>query len=202
MASPPTVFIVDDDPSMLKTLARTVATAGWNTQTYESGEAFLDAFDPTRPGCVILDIRMPYMGGLTVQDRLTTYDPGISIIFISGHGNVPTVVQAMKSGAMDFLEKPFGEQALLTCIERAIACDARRRNEQTQRSTIAERLARLTARERQVLDLVVAGQLNKEIAMQLDISQRTVEIHRHKVMQKMNTDSIVDLARMLFTLQV
>jgi RNA polymerase sigma factor (sigma-70 family) len=201
MATEPTVFLVDDDPEMLKAIARTVASAGWSVQTYLSGEEFLRAYEPTQAGCVVLDVRMPRVSGLRVQATLTARRAHIPVIFITGYGEVAAAVQAMKAGAMDFLEKPFSEQMLLACIERAMAHDAEMRQEQAWRTTFTARLARLTPREREVLDLVLAGRLNKEIALHLAISQRTVELHRHRIMQKLHAESAVDLARQVFLAQ-
>ena len=201
MPTEPTVFLVDDDPEMLKAITRTVASAGWPVQTYLSGEAFLHAYDPTQAGCVVLDLRMPRVSGLRVQETLTAQNAYIPLIFITGYGEVAVAVQAMQAGALDFLEKPFSEQMLLACIERAMARDAQMRQVQARRTTFAARLARLTPREREVLDLVLAGRLNKEIALRLAISQRTVEIHRRRIMQKLHAESAVDLARQVFLAQ-
>ena len=195
------VFLVDDDPEMLKALARTVASAGWPVQTYLSGEAFLSAYDPIQAGCVVLDLRMPRVSGLRVQETLTAQNAHIPLIFVTGYGEVAVAVQAMKAGAMDFLEKPFSEQMLLACIEHAMARDAQMRQVQARRTTFAARLAQLTRREREVLDLVLAGLLNKEIAPRLAISQRTVELHRGRIMQKLHAESAVDLARQVFWAQ-
>ncbi len=195
------VFLVDDDPEMLKAIARTVTSAGWPVQTYLSGEAFLCAYDPTQGGCVVLDLRMPHVSGLRVQETLRARNAHIPVIFITAYGQVAAAVQAMKAGAMDFLEKPFSEQMLLACIEHAMAHDAQRRQAQTWRTTFAIRLARLTPREREVLDLVLAGLLNKEIAVRLAISQRTVELHRRRIMQKLQAESAVDLGRQVFWAQ-
>ena len=201
MLTEATVFLVDDDPEMLKAITRTVASAGWPVQTYLSGEAFLRAYDPIQAGCVVLDLRMPRVSGLRVQETLTAKNAHIPLIFITGYGEVAVAVQAMKAGAMDFLEKPFSEQMLLACIEHAMAHDAHRRQEQAWRTTFAARLARLTLREREVLNLVLVGLLNKEIALRLAISQRTVELHRHRIMQKLQAESAVDLARQVFLAQ-
>jgi RNA polymerase sigma factor (sigma-70 family) len=201
MPTEPTVFLVDDDPEMLKAIARTVAAAGWPVQTYLSGEEFLGAYEPTQAGCTVLDVRMPRVSGLRVQATLTARHAHIPVIFITGYGEVAAAVQAMKAGAMDFLEKPFSEQMLLACIERAMAHDAEMRQEQAWRTTFATRLARLTPREREVLDLVLAGRLNKEIALHLAISQRTVELHRRRIMQKLHAESAVDLARQVLLAQ-
>ena len=201
MPTESTVFLVDDDPEMVKGIARTVASAGWPVQTYLSGEAFLHAYDPTQAGCVVLDMRMPRMSGLRVQEMLIARQAHIPVIFITAYGEVAAAVRAMKAGAMDFLEKPFSEQMLLACIEHAMAYDAQRRQEQAWRTTCTARLARLTRREQEVLDLVLAGQLNKEIALRLAISQRTVELHRSRIMQKLQAESAVDLARQVFLAQ-
>jgi len=196
-----TVFLVDDDPEMLKAIARAVASAGWPVQTYLSGEEFLRAYDPTQAGCVVLDLRMPRVSGLRVQEALTAKNAHIPLIFITGYGDVAVAVQAMKAGAVDFLEKPFSEQLLLACIERAMAHDAEMRQVLARRTTFAARLARLTRREREVLDLVLAGLLNKQIALRLAISQRTVELHRCRIMQKLHAESAVDLARQVLWAQ-
>ena len=201
MPTEATVFLVDDDPEMLKAIARTAASAGWSVQTYLSGEAFLDAYEPTQAGCVVLDLRMPRVSGLRVQATLTAKNAHIPLIFITGYGEVAVAVQAMKAGAMDFLEKPFSEQMLLACIEQAMACDAETRQVQARRTTFAVRLAHLTRREREVLDLVLAGLLNKEIALRLAISQRTVELPRGRIMQKLHAESAADLARQVFWAQ-
>lgn len=193
----PTVFVVDDDAALLRTLQRILIPAGWPVQTYDSGNAFLDAYDPTQAGCVVLDIRMPYVSGLTVQEALISRSAHIPIIFMTAYGEIPTVVQAMKAGAVDFLEKPFTSQALLTCVETAIRRDTQLRRERMQRDKIAARLACLTPREREVLDLVVGGYINKEIAAQLGIQPHTVEIHRQQAMKKLGAHSSVDLVRLV-----
>ena len=193
----PTVFVVDDDAALLRTLQRILIPAGWPVQTYDSGNAFLDAYDPTQAGCVVLDIRMPYVSGLTVQEALISRSAHIPIIFMTAYGEIPTVVQAMKAGAVDFLEKPFTSQALLTCVETAIRRDTQLRSERMQRDKIAARLACLTPREREVLDLVVGGYINKEIAAQLGIQPRTVEIHRQQAMKKLGAHSSVELVRLV-----
>ena len=192
----PIVFVVDDDPSMRRALERTITSAGWVVQTYGLGETFLDAYDPSQPGCVVLDLRMPQISGLAVQEQLAAQKASIPIIFITAFGEVSVAVQAMKAGAVDFLEKPFSSQELLTCIERAIARDREIRRQQDQQADLVARLATLTPREREVLDLVVAGSTTKEVAAQLGIQPRTVEIHRHHVIQKMGVRSAVDLVRL------
>jgi two-component system response regulator FixJ len=201
MTSEPTVFIVDDDPSMLKALARTVTAAGWNAQTYTSGEDFLDSYDPDQVGCLVLDLRMPHMSGLIVQEKLIERQSHLPIIFITAYGEVSTAVQAMRAGALDFLEKPFSQQALLERIKQAIEEDDRIRQAQADRERASACLARLTRRERDVLEMIIAGKLTREIAAQFGISPRTVEQHRRQIMQKMQANSVVDLARMMFSLQ-
>jgi two-component system, LuxR family, response regulator FixJ len=196
-AAEPIVFVVDDDTALLRSLQRTLLSAGWPVQTYTSGHDFLETYDPTQSGCVVLDIRMPYLSGLSVQEALIHRNARIPIIFMTAYGEVTTVVQAMKAGAMDFLEKPFTSQALLTCVEAAVRHDTQMRREQLHRDTIKARLAFLTPREREVLDLVVDGYINKEIASRLGIQPRTVEIHRQQVMKKLGTHSSIDLVRLV-----
>ena len=199
MTAEPVVFVVDDDESMRRALQRTITSAGWEVQTYDSGVTFLDAFDPKQSGCVVLDLRMPQMSGLDIQERLIAQNATIPVIFITAYGEVPVAVQAMKIGAVDFIEKPFSSHQLLTCISRAIASDAEERLLRDERSEIDQRLASLTTREREVLDFVAEGATTKEIATQLGIQPRTVEIHRHHVMQKMRVRSAVELVRLLST---
>ena len=193
----PIIFVVDDDSALLRSLQRTLLSAGWSVQTYMSGDDFLESFDPDQPGCVVLDIRMPYLSGLTVQEALNHRNARIPVIFMTAYGEVSTVVQAMKAGAMDFLEKPFTSQALLTCVEAAVRRDAQIRQEQLHRDQIEARLSCLTPREREVLGLVVDGYINKEIADRLGIQQRTVEIHRQQAMKKLGANSSVDLVRLV-----
>jgi two-component system response regulator FixJ len=193
MSIEPIVYVVDDDPSVQRALQRTITSAGWCVATYASGATFLDAYDPAQPGCLILDLRMPQMNGLTVQERLTAMGSRLPIIFLTAFGEVATAVQAMQAGAVDFLEKPFSNQQLLLRIEQAIAQDAQHRSVCQQRAARETRLARLTPRERQVFNRVVNGATNKEIAAQLDIQVRTVEMHRQQVMRKLEARSVVDL---------
>jgi two-component system, LuxR family, response regulator FixJ len=194
----PIVYVVDDDPSVQRVLERTLTSAGWRVQMYESGPEFLDAFDPDRPGCLILDLRMPRMNGLTVQEKLMAMGSTLPIIFLTAFGDVPTAVQAMQAGAVDFLEKPFSNQQLLRLVEQALEQEAQLRAQRQRRAEREARLAHLTPREREVLDLVVAGDTNKEIAAQLGIGLRTVEMHRQKVMRKLGVRSAVDLMHLLY----
>lgn len=190
----PTVAIVDDDPSIRKSLARLVRSTGFNVQTFASAEAFLNAHDRTHPSCVVLDIRMPGMSGLDLQERLAS-DPALPIVFITGHGDVPMSVRAMKRGAVDFLQKPFDERELLAAIRHACDRAKRAHRKQVETSAVRLRFNSLTPREREVFALVVAGMLNKQIAGQLGITEKTVKAHRARVMEKMRADSLADLVR-------
>ena len=194
----PIVYVVDDDPSVQRVLERTLTSAGWRVQMYESGRSFFDAFDPDQPGCLILDLRMPWMNGLTVQEKLMAMGSTLPIIFLTAFGDVPTAVQAMQAGAVDFLEKPFSNQQLLRLVEQALEQEAQLRTQRQRRAEREARLAHLTPREREVLDLVVAGDTNKEIAAQLGIGLRTVEMHRQQVMRKLGVRSAVDLMHLLY----
>ena len=198
MSIEPIVYVVDDDLSVQRVLERILTSAGWRVQMYESGPAFLDAFDPDRPGCLILDLRMPRMNGLTVQEKLMAMGSTLPIIFLTAFGDVPTAVQAIQAGAVDFLEKPFSNQQLLRLVEQALEQDARLRAQRQRRAEREARLAHLTPREREVLDRVVAGDTNKEIAAQLGIGLRTVEMHRQQVMRKLGARSAVDLMHLLY----
>jgi two-component system, LuxR family, response regulator FixJ len=198
MSIEPIVYVVDDDLSVQRVLERTLTSAGWRVRMYESGPAFLDAFDPNRPGCLILDLRMPRMNGLTVQEKLMAMGSTLPIIFLTAFGDVPTAVQAIQAGAVDFLEKPFSNQQLLRLVEQALEQDAQLRAHRQRRAEREARLAHLTPREREVLDRVVAGDTNKEIAAQLGIGLRTVEMHRQQVMRKLGARSAVDLMHLLY----
>lgn len=198
MSIEPIVYVVDDDLSVQRVLERTLTSAGWRVRMYESGPVFLDAFDPDRPGCLILDLRMPRMNGLTVQEKLMAMGSTLPIIFLTAFGDVPTAVQAIQAGAVDFLEKPFSNQQLLRLVEQALEQDAQLRAHRQRRAEREARLAHLTPREREVLDRVVAGDTNKEIAAQLGIGLRTVEMHRQQVMRKLGARSAVDLMHLLY----
>ena len=191
------VFVVDDDDAVRDSLQMLLRSVGLPVEAYADAGEFLDAFDPQRPGCLLLDVRMPGISGLDLQRRLSRMGVLLPIIFITGHGDVPMAVQAIQDGAIDFIQKPFHDQALLDRIQEALRLDAERREEIAERAEIDRRLERLTPRERQVLDLVVAGHANKVIAGELGLSQRTVEIHRAKVMEKMEADSLAHLVRMV-----
>ncbi len=200
MTQTPTVFIVDDDQEVRDAIKLLMVSVGLAAETYESAQDFLDRVNPLRCGCLVLDIRMKGMSGLDLQDRLNQEPVHPPIIIITGHGDVPMAVRAVKSGAVDFIEKPFNEQLLLDAVHRAIERDAERRGRASRLADIRMRLDRLTPREREILDMVVTGNRNKVIAIDLGISQSTVEAHRAKVMEKMEADSLSDLMRMMLSL--
>ena len=192
-----TVFIVDDDEAVRGSLKLLLRTLSLRAQAYASAQEFLASFDPRRSGCLVLDIRMPGMSGLELQEELNTRGAMLPIIFITGHGDVPMAVEAMQRGAMDFLQKPFRDQDLLDRINRALEKDRVGRELLGNRERIQARIAELTPREREVLTLVTQGQANKVIAADLQLSQRTVEIHRAHVMEKMGANSLAHLVRMV-----
>lgn len=191
----PMVFVVDDDDSVRKALTRLVQSVSINVRSYASAEAFLLQPRYEGPCCLVLDIRMPGLSGLDLQEKLTKANLTLPIIFITGHGTVPMSVKAMKAGAIDFLEKPFEDQTLLDLIKHALEGDRRAKQEHAEQSEILERFASLTPREREILALVVTGKLNKQVATQLDISEQTVKVHRARVMEKMRAESLADLIR-------
>ncbi len=194
-----TVFVVDDDEAVRDSLEMLLRSVGIEVETHPDAGAFLASYDPRRPGCLVLDIRMPGLSGLDLQHKLGKMGALLPIIFITGHGDVPMAVDAMQKGAVDFIQKPFRDQDLLDRIREALKTDQERRKEQQKHAEVAERLARLTNREREVFDLVVTGKPNKVIAYELGVSQRTVEIHRARVMEKMQARSLADLVKMHMT---
>jgi len=189
------VFVVDDDEAARQSLGWLMESVGLKVASFHSAQAFLDAFDPEMPGCLVLDVRMPGMGGLELQEKLAAGLVSLPVIIVTGHGDVPMAVRAMKAGAVDFLEKPFNDQALLDRIQQALEADTRRRSEARPRAAVLARIATLTPREREVMQLVVAGKPNKAIATALGISKKTVEAHRAKMMEKMQAGSISELVR-------
>ena len=193
MDTEPTVFLVDDDQAVRDALELLMETAQLRTESFDTAEAFIDAGDPDRPGCLVLDIRMPGMSGIRLQEALVARGIIIPVIFLTGHGNVPMSAQAFRSGAVDFMEKPFDESMLLERIHEAIQLDQSNRKARTRQANADVRLASLTPREREVMWLVVAGKANKEIAAELDFSHRTVEIHRGRIMEKTGARSLADL---------
>jgi len=194
--SRPTVFIVDDDEAIRDSLQMLMSTVGLESACYASAQDFLTDYDPDQPGCLLLDVRMPGMSGIDLQERLVAMHSILPIIFITGHGEVPMAVHAMRAGAVDFVQKPFSEQALLDQIHQAVEQDSKSRVLLGRRDAIVERIASLTPREREVMEMVIDGKANKVIAIDLGVSERTVEIHRARVMQKMEAESLPHLVRM------
>jgi two-component system response regulator FixJ len=194
---PQTVFVVDDDDAVRDSLRLLLKSAGIACAVFASGQEFLAAHDAAQPGCLLLDVRMPGLSGLELQQELSLRGAPIPIIFITGHGDIPMAVEAMQHGAFDFLQKPFRDQELLDRVQRALARDAENRVRLRHTDRIRERLATLSPREREVLDLVTQGKANQMVAGDLGVSQRTVEIHRAHVMQKMEAGSLAELVRMM-----
>lgn len=199
--SDPRVFIIDDDREVRDALELLMESVGLVVSTYDSAQAFLDVFDPDLPGCIVLDVRMPGMSGLDLQASLSAKKLYPPVIIITGHGDVPMAVRAVQSGAVDFLEKPFNDQALLDSVHKAIEQDARQRGDASRLSDLVQRYESLTPREREVLKLVASGQRNKVVAAELNVTQSTVEAHRAKVMEKMGARSLSDLMRMVLGLE-
>jgi len=195
MNEEPTVFLVDDDPAVLRSLASLVKVVFPRVETYGSATEFLDAYRPGRPGCLVLDVAMPGMSGLELQRKLTEDKIGLPVVFMTAHANVQMAVGAIQAGAVDFLEKPFHEQELWDGIRKAIDLDAQNRRRKTRRLEADKQMARLTAGERKVLDLILDGKINKEIAAQLQLSIRTIEDRRAKLMKKMEADSVAKLVQ-------
>jgi len=192
----PIVFIVDDDLSVRRTTERLVRTAGFNTQTFTSAREFLKNPRPDAPACLILDVRMPGLDGMQLQRELAQSGINLPIIFITGHGDIPMSVRAMKAGAVEFLTKPFRSQSLLEAIRSAIESDRSAHKERSESGELRERYEQLTTREREVMTLVVTGMLNKQVAGELTTTERTIKFHRANIMQKMQAESLADLVRM------
>ncbi len=190
-----TVFVVDDDASIRKSLERLIRSVGLTTQTFISAQEFLESDLPDGPSCLVLDVRMPGLSGFDLLDELQRRDYFQPVIFITGHGDVPMSVRAMKRGAVDFLTKPFNDQELLDAINRALETDRQERQRRLDLMCVRTRLESLTPREEEVFSLVVTGRQNKVIAGDLGMSEKTVKVHRARVMQKMQAESIVDLVR-------
>lgn len=197
----PTVFIVDDDEAVRGSLRLLLKSVGLVPTGFGSALEFLDKYNPAQPGCLVLDVRMPEMSGLELQEQLNRQGATIPVIFITGHGDVPMAVEAMQAGAFDFLQKPFRDQDLVDRIQRALEKDHANRTLLNQRSVIRERLESLTPREREVLEMVSSGKPNKVMAADLGVSQRTVEIHRARVMEKMGASSLAQLVRIVMDLE-
>lgn len=193
----PSVFIVDDDPSMREALSSLLRSTGRPVQTFESASAFLEYQRPDCPCCLILDMRMSGMSGPELQQHLLAISDLIPIIFISAHGDIPSAVRAVKAGALEFLPKPFEEQALLDAVAQALARDAQRRSSDEFHMGLQARFDRLTTREHEVMNFAVKGMLNKQIGSLLGIAEVTVKVHRHNIMQKMDVRSLPDLIQLI-----
>jgi len=194
---PPTVYVVDDDSGVRSSIRILLKSVGISSVALASAQEFLDTYDPAQPGCLVLDIRMPGMSGLELQQQLNLRGAMIPVIFISGHADIPMAVEAMQHGAFDFLQKPFRDQDLIDRVQRALQRDQENRNALRQHDAIRARFESLTPREREVLGLMTQGKPNKVMAGELGLSQRTVEIHRAHVMEKMAANSVAQLVRMV-----
>jgi FixJ family two-component response regulator len=192
----PTVYLVDDDASVLRGLSRLLAAAGMKVAAFDSPREFLQGLDPAAPGCLVLDVAMPGLSGPDLQQALAARRSELPIVFLSGHGDIPTSVQAMKRGAADFLTKPVDEEVLLAAIRNALERDRALRGAREELARIERRLATLTPREREVLERVVDGRLNKQIAAELGTVEKTIKVHRASVMQKMGVRTLADLVRL------
>ena len=192
----PAIVVIDDDPSMRKALDNLFKSVGFDVELYAAPQDFLQSGRPDRPGCIVLDVRFPGRSGLDMQRDLTQANAQLPIIFITGYGDIPMSVRAMKAGAIEFLTKPFRDQDLLDAVGTALERDRARRAGETRLQELRARFATLTARERQVMGLVVAGRLNKQIAGELGVSEMTVKMHRRQVMRKMQAGGIAELVRL------
>lgn len=192
----PLVFVVDDDPSILHALTRLIRSVDLQVEAFESSQEFLRRDPHAGPSCLVLDVRLPGLTGLDLQNELAKAGHDLPIIFITGHGDVPTSVRAMKAGAVDFFEKPFDDHHLLTAIDRAIECDAKAWRERGEVRDLVRRVDSLTPRERDVFALVVTGLLNKQVGGKLGTSEKTIKVHRARVMHKMEAGSLAELVRM------
>ena len=197
----PVVFVVDDDPAMRDSLRWLIESTGLHVETFADANMFLARIRPELSGCLVLDVRMPGMSGLDLQTELQRRDIGLPTIIITGHAEVPMAVRAVKAGAIDFIEKPFSDQLLLDRVRQGIEMDREEREGRARRATALQRMGLLTQREREVLDLVVAGKANKEIAAALGLSPKTVEVHRSHMMEKMQAASVAQLVRLVLFAQ-
>jgi two-component system, LuxR family, response regulator FixJ len=197
----PTIFVVDDDEGVRNSIRFLLKSVGLATRTHPSASEFLETYKPRQPGCLVLDVRMPGMSGLELQQQLNLRGAIIPVIFITGHGDIPMAVEAMQHGAFDFLQKPFRDQDLIDRIQRALERDAHNRAALAQHDRIRARFESLTPREREVLSLITSGKPNKVMASELGVSQRTVEIHRARVMEKTGAGSLAQLVRMTMDLE-
>ncbi len=190
------VFIVDDDEALRDSLCWLLESAGLRVETHDSANSFLQSYYPGQSGCLLLDVRMPGMNGLELQEQLESRDVRLPVVIMTGHGDVAMAVRALKAGAMDFIEKPFDDELLLASIQRALVLDAEQRKNRATQAEVLARLAHLTRREHQVMELVTIGKANKQIASELNVSAKTVEAHRAHVMEKMQAKSLAELVRM------
>jgi len=196
-----TVYVVEDDEAVRDSLELLLQSDDKPVKTYDSATAFLKSYSDAMAGCIVLDIRMPGMDGMELQKKLNDKHSILPIIFVTGHGDVPMAVDAMKEGAIDFIQKPYREEALLEKIEAALVQDRQQRKTLGEKQEIVRRVKSLTPREHEIMDRMIAGQANKVIAIELEISQRTVEIHRSRVMHKMGTHSLAHLVRMVLSVK-
>jgi FixJ family two-component response regulator len=198
----PTVFVVDDDPAVLKSLARLLRSAQLNVATFDGPQAFLEGHDPHAPGCLLLDIAMPGLNGLALQKALAALGSATPIVFLTGQGDVPSSVQAMKHGALDFLTKPVNDDELIAALQSAIDRDRVARRARAEVDDILQRLATLTPREREVMQHVISGHLNKQTAADLGTVEKTIKVHRARVMEKMKVQSVAELVRLAEKAQI
>jgi len=190
------VFVVDDDSSVCEAIKSLIRSVGLRVETFGTAQEFLSSKRPDAPGCVVLDVRLPGLSGLDLQRELAAHDINLPVIFITGHGDIPMSVRAMKAGALEFLTKPFRDQDLLDAIQQALERDRSARQQRSETAELRERFDSLTSREREVMGLVVSGLLNKQIAGELGTSEVTIKIHRSQVMKKMGAGSLAELVRM------
>jgi FixJ family two-component response regulator len=192
----PTVFVIDDDASMRRGLSYLLQSAGYTVEIYSSAEQFLTREHFEGVGCIVLDVQMPGLSGMDLQDELNKADYSMPIVFITGHGDIPTSVRAMKKGAVDFLTKPFDDKELLQAVEKAIERDTYAKAEYGETLDIRKRIELLTPRENEILRYIITGMLNKQIALKLDIAEKTVKVHRGHIMEKLCVDSVAELVRL------
>ena len=192
----PTIFVVDDDPAVLKSLSRLLRSARLDVVTFSSPREFLGRHEPSAPGCLVLDVAMPGLNGLELQEALAVKGSEVPIIFLTGHGDIPMSVQAMKRGAVDFLTKPVNDEDLLKAVHVAVEKDRIAREARAELDEIQQRLATLTPREREVMEHVISGQLNKQTAADLGTVEKTIKVHRARVMEKMKVQSVAELVRL------